>query len=47
MWILEILTKGGSVSDRLYFETKEEAEEEKKFYQSFYEKGYTYKVKHI
>ena len=43
-YALILKTSGGSISDKFEFDTLEEAETEKKFYKSYYDNQYSYKL---
>ena len=44
VYALILKTPGGSISDKFEFDTLEEAEAEKKFYKSYYDNQYSYKI---
>ena len=43
-YVLILKTPGGSISDKFEFDTLEEAEAGKKFYKSYYDNQYSYKI---
>ena len=44
VYMLILKTQGGSISDKFEFDTLEEAEAGKKFYKSYYDNQYSYKI---